>query len=185
MTDSQQIASHVIAALARCRVPHMVVGSFARNFHSFVRATQDADIVLAVDAAGLDCFEKELGADFSLDPQAAFETNTGTFRHTLVHLATEFKTELFLLSEDPFDQERFRRRIPFDFNGHASFVLTAEDVIVSKLRWARPKDIEDIRDVMAVKGDAALDWNYLHRWADLHGTRALLDKLRAENPKID
>ncbi len=185
MSESQQIASQVIAALARSGLPHMVVGSFARNFHSFARSTQDADIVLAVDAAGLVRFEAELGPEFSLDPQSTFETNTGTFRHTLVHVATEFKTELFLLSSDPFDQERFRRRLPFQFGGHPSFVLTAEDVIVSKLRWSRPKDIEDIRDVIAVKGDAALDWPYLHRWTAIHGTRARLDEIRADIPKID
>ena len=84
--DSQHIASLVVAALARCGVPHMVVGSFARNFHAFARSTQDADIVLAVDTAALGRFEAELGPEFSLDPQATFETNTGTFRHTLMHV---------------------------------------------------------------------------------------------------
>ena len=127
MTDALPIATQVLAALSRSGIPHMVVGSFARNFHAFARSTQDADIVLAVDAAGLSRFEAELGADFSLDPQATFETITGTFRHTLRHTATEFKTELFLLSNDPSDQERFRRRQPFLFNGHPSYVLTAED----------------------------------------------------------
>ncbi len=183
--DSQEIASRVVGALARCGVPHMVVGSFARNFHSFARSTQDADIVLAVDAAGLSRFEAELGPEFSFDPQATFETNTGTFRHTLKHVATEFKIELFLLSDETFDQSRFARRQAFVFDAHPSFVLTAEDLILSKLRWGRSKDIEDIRDVMAVKGEAALDWEYLNRWADLHNTRTRLDALRAEIPKID
>jgi hypothetical protein len=184
MTDSLAIATLVIAALNRSAVPHVVVGSFARNFHAFPRSTKDADIVLAVDPPGLDRFEAELGEDFSLDPQTTFETNTGTFRHTLVHRETEFKTELFLLSPDAFDQERFRRRQAFQFGGTPSFVLTAEDVIVTKLRWLRPKDVEDIRDVIAVK-DPALDWNYIHHWTAIHGTRARLDEIRAGIPKID
>jgi hypothetical protein len=184
MTDSLAITTLVIAALSRSSVPHVVVGSFARNFHAFPRSTKDADIVLAVDPAGLTRFEAELGKDFSLDPQTTFETNTGTFRHTLVHTETDFKTELFLLSQDPFDQERFRRRQAFQFGGISSFVLTAEDVIVTKLRWFRPKDVEDIRDVIAVKGPA-LDWNYIHRWTTVHGTRARLDEIRASIPKID
>ena len=184
MLDSLAIATLVVTALQRSGVPHVVVGSFARNFHAFPRSTKDADIVLALDSAGLARFEGELGGDFSLDPQTTFETNTGTFRHTLVHRETEFQTELFLLSQDAFDQERFRRRLPFQFNSVASFVLTAEDLIVTKLRWLRPKDAEDIRDVIAVKG-AALDWNYLHHWTAIHGTRAKLDELCASIPKID
>jgi hypothetical protein len=184
MVDSLVIITLVIAALARSKVPHVVVGSFARNFHAFPRSTKDADIVLAVDVTGLNRFETELGPDFSLDPQTTFETNTGTFRHTLIHKATEFKTELFLLSNDDFDQERFRRRVAFNFNGCDSFVLSAEDVILSKLRWFRPKDVEDIRDVMTAKM-ASLDWNYIQRWAGIHGTLKRLEQIRTTVPKID
>lgn len=183
MADSLEITTLVVAALSRSGVPHVMVGSFARNFHAFPRSTNDADIVLAVDAADLHRFEAELGTEFSLDPQTTFETNTGTFRHVLVHKDTEFKTELFLLSRDAFDQERFRRRQAIQFNGHATYVLTAEDVVVTKLRWMRPKDVEDVRDVIAVK-NAALDWNYIHHWTAIHGTRAKLDEIRASIPKI-
>lgn len=185
MNDALQITTLVLAALGRSEVPHMVVGSFARNFHAFARSTQDADIVLALDQNGLGKLLAELGSDFSLDPQTTFEKNTGTFRHTLTHKETEFKTELFLLSKDPFDQERFRRRLAFHFNGHPSFVLTAEDVIISKLRWARPKDLEDIRDVLAVKEPDALDWSYLRHWTAIHGTRSKLDEIRASIPPLD
>jgi hypothetical protein len=184
MADALTITTQVLAALNRCGVPHVVVGSFARNFHSFPRSTKDADIVLAVDAAALSRFQAELAGGFSLDPQTTFETNTGTFRYTLIHRATEFKTELFLLSQDAFDQERFSRRQAISFNGQATFVLTAEDVIVTKLRWLRPKDVEDIRDVIAVKS-ATLDWNYIHRWTAVHATRAQLDGIRASLPPID
>jgi hypothetical protein len=58
---------------------------------------------------------------------------------------------------------------------------TAEDVVVQKLRWGRVKDAEDARFILAVQGDA-LDFTYIERWCDQHGTRALLDKLRNEIP---
>ncbi len=60
---------------------------------------------------------------------------------------------------------------------------TAEDVIITKLRWARSKDRDDVRDVIAVQGDA-IDWPYVHAWADQHGTRGLLDEIRASIPPI-
>jgi len=182
--DSLEITTLVVAALGRSGVPHVMVGSFARNFHAFPRSTKDADIVLAVDAAGLNHFEGELGGDFFIDAQTTFETNTGTFRHALVHKATEFKTELFLLSQDAFDQERFRRRLQINYNGHTTFVLTAEDVIVTKLRWLRPKDRQDIYDVIATK-NSTLGWDYIHHWTAIHGTRVKLDEIRATVPKID
>jgi hypothetical protein len=36
---------------------------------------------------------------------------------------------------------------------------------------------------MAVQGDR-LDWDYIHRWCDAHGTRALLDEVRASLPPL-
>jgi len=69
------------------------------------------------------------------------------------------------------------------------FIPSVEDVIVTKLRWERlgkrGKDGDDIRDVIAVLGDDALDWDYIHRWTADHGTRALLDEIRASIPPID
>jgi hypothetical protein len=67
------------------------------------------------------------------------------------------------------------------------FVQTAEDVIVTKLHWAlrssRGKDREDVRDVIAVQGDA-IDWAYVYSWCDRHGTRELLDEIRRSIPPI-
>ena len=83
----------------------------------------------------------------------------------------------FLMNDDPFAR---RQRSPF--LGRQAYVPTPEDVVVMKLRWAlslnRPKDAEDAHGVMAVQGER-LDWNYIRRWCDAHGTRELLDKVRA------
>jgi hypothetical protein len=38
--------------------------------------------------------------------------------------------------------------------------------------------------VMAVQGED-LDWNYIHHWTAIHGTRTKLDEIRASIPKID
>ena len=184
MMDAIHIATSVAAALERGGIPHMFVGSFARNFHAFARSTNDLDIVVSMDRHGLERFLAELGPDFGVEPRGTFETNTGTLRHTVVHRQSAFQVEVFLLSNDPFDHDRFRRRLPIDFNGHRTFVLTAEDVVVSKLCWSRPKDLEDVRDVLSIEA-AAMDWDYLHHWTGLHGTRARLDELRASIPPVD
>lgn len=49
----------------------------------------------------------------------------------------------------------------------------------------RGKDANDISAVIAVQGDDAFDWDYIHRWTAEHGTRTLLDEIRASIPPID
>jgi len=68
-------------------------------------------------------------------------------------------------------------RVP-ECRGEVS-VSTAEDVVIQKLRWARRKDLDDIVNLIAVSGEG-LDWNYVDRWAKVHGTSNLLADLRAE-----
>jgi hypothetical protein len=180
------IVSRVLAALNQADIAHMIVGSFARNYYADPRSTKDADLVLAVTSGSyLESFLGALGADFSLSEQMTFETNTGTFRSTLAHRESGFEIELFHLSNDPYDQERFRRRRATSYEGQSTHVLTAEDVIVTKLRWARGKDREDVRDVIALQGDAALDWKYIHHWTDQHGTREKLDAIRTSIPPLN
>ena len=46
-----------------------------------------------------------------------------------------------------------------------------------QIERAPEQDRDDVRGVIAVQGDR-IDWEYVHKWCEQHGTRALLD----ENP---
>lgn len=180
MMAATAIVRCVIAALNRAGIPHVLVGSFARNYYADPRSTKDADLVLALPSgASWRPLLDALGPGFSLDAQMTFETNTGTFRSTLIHQESSFMVELFHLSSDPYDQERFRRRRHITYEGLPTAVLTAEDVIITKLRWARGKDLDDVRDVIALQGEEMLDWEYIHRWTARHGSETRLDGIRA------
>lgn len=191
MKDGYEATRRVIEAFTRLGVAHMVVGGLSSNAYGIPRATKDADIVLAVDAKTLFEAAAALGPDFSLDEQGSFEMVTGTMRYHLRVPKIAFEVELFMLSSDPHDQARFERRqdVMSQQVGTLITVPTAEDVIIMKLRWAkiakRGKDSEDVRDVIAVQGDEALDWDYIHHWTALHDTRTLLDEIHASIPPID
>lgn len=190
MKNGNEATARIIAALEKLGVEYLLAGSFSSNFYGIPRSTKDADIVAVLDGKLTD-LERELEGDFFLDPQTSFETVTGTYRDKLHAVGLAFVIELFHLSEDPHDQSRFQRRekVFDELIGQEIYLPTAEDVIIMKLRWAkiakREKDTSDVRDVIAVQGDDALDWDYIHRWCGLHGTRELLDDIRASIPPID
>src|SRR5262249_37815437 len=142
------------------------------------RLTQYVDFVIQLGSESLSHLADHLDAAFHLNPQMTFETTTLTRRHVLKVLGTASTVELFHLSDDPHDQERFRRRRRIKTMGREVNIPTVGDVIITKLRWAlaaqRSKDREDVRDVIAVQGEN-IDWPYVYDWSDRHGTRALLD----------
>jgi hypothetical protein len=187
MTPDQAVVA-VLGALDAAGVPSMVVGSLASNVHGIPRSTQDADLVVDLAPGSVERLAGQLPSELSLAPQASFEAVTGTSRLLVTLAGHPFVCELFLLSDDPHDRERFVRRIPVRILGHPAFVASAEDMIVTKLRWAagamRPKDREDVRNMLAVQGPA-LDWSYIDRWTSVHGTSALLAEIRASLPAME
>ncbi|MDP6353656.1 MAG: hypothetical protein QF473_01040 [Planctomycetota bacterium] len=174
-------------ALEVCDIPYILVGSFSSNFYGIGRSTKDADFVIQLEGKSLSEITEYLGPAFKLDPQMSFETLTGTTRHIVNVEGSSFEIELFYLSADLHDQSRFERRQQVKILGHLAYLPTAEDVIVTKLRWAkqgsRPKDKDDARNVIAVQA-GRLDWDYIHRWCEAHGTRTLLDEIRESLPPI-
>lgn len=177
MTAEESITLRVVNALEACGIPFLLSGSFASNYYGIPRSTRDADFVMQSQRAVGPEIVKQLGDDFQLEPQLSFETNTGTFRQVLRLKKKTFKVELFLLSQDPHDQARFSRRRTVPLFERQVWLPSPEDVIVTKLRWARGKDKDDARDVMAVQQDK-LDWAYIEEWCRRHGTLPLMEEIR-------
>lgn len=182
---ADEAAVAVIDALDRAGIPFMIVGSLASNFHGIPRATRDADFVIRLDGVPIAALASALPSDLRLEPQAAFETVTGTTRYLVTLRNSAFVCELFLCSDDPHDSARFDRRQRVRVLGREAFMATAEDMIITKLRWAaeagRAKDRDDIRNIIAVTGNE-LDWAHIGRWSARHGTQTLLAQIRESLP---
>jgi hypothetical protein len=188
MGNDQHLAA-VIDALNSLEIPYMLVGSYSSNVFGVARATKDADLVVELGQRRIGEIARLIGPGFRLQEQLTFETITGTVRYIIDVVDDPFRIELFRLSNDPHDQSRFCRRqeVEAPALGRRVFLPTPEDIIVTKLRWSlhsgRGKDRDDARDVIAVQGER-LDFEYIHRWADEHGTRELLDDIRRSIPPI-
>jgi len=182
--NPETILLSVLDALAAADVPYLLAGSFSSNYYGIPRSTHDADFVVELQGRPIMSLQPHLGPGLCIDPQIEFETVTGTRRNVVKAKGVAFDVELFRLSEDPHDQERFRRRRTVALLGRDVTLPTPEDVIITKLRWFRKKDRDDIAGVIAVQS-STLDWEYLYRWCDQHGTRRLLEEIRRELPPLD
>ena len=176
---------HALSVLNQVGMPYMVVGSLSSNEHGIPRSTKDADIVIEHTADRFRQLIQALEPEIRVDRQISFESVTGTKRNIATVRDTGFQIEFFRLSEDEHDQERFRRRLNVDYFGMAVWMQTAEDVVITKLRWVlkadRPRDRGDVRDVISTSSPI-MDWPYVFRWTEQHGTRQLLEEIIATIP---
>lgn len=184
---ADEAAVAVIDALDHAAIPFMIVGSLASNFHGIPRATRDADFVIQPGVVPISELAAALPQHLRLEPQASFETVTGTTRYLVTLRQSPFVCELFLISADLHDIARFERRERVRLLGREVFIATAEDMIVTKLLWAtqadRAKDRDDVRNIIAVRS-RDLDWSYIERWCASHGTIDLLREIRASIPPV-
>ena len=182
---SEEAVCSLLDALAAAGVSHMVTGGLVSNAYGIPRSTHDADIVVQMQSGDFAAFARSLPEALRLDPQISFETITGSQRHIVELIGSPFRIELFFLGPDSHHQERFGRRVwkhlP-DLEREA-WIATAEDMVIQKVRWNRDKDRDDARNILAVQGDA-LDFGYIEKWCDAHGTRARLEELRRSIPPI-
>jgi len=185
----EQLIARLGRALDEQKVSYAIIGGQAVLLHGEPRFTRDIDISLGVDSGAVDQVLKA-AADCGLKPLVDSPKTFVERTYILpVHdPATEIRVDL-AFTFSPFEREAIARALRVEIGGYRVAYATAEDLIIHKLFAGRPRDIEDIRGVLARK-QGKVDRKYLRHWisqfAQLEGKGHLLtqlDELLAESPE--
>ena len=166
--SSAPVFREVIAALGQAAIPYMVVGSFASNLYGTGRGTQDIDLVVSADAdqiqALLRLFPK---SQYYFDVDTAVEAAKRKSMFNILDMQRGWKIDIIFAKAAPYHQQAFQRRTAAEIEQVPLFAARAEDVIISKLDWARmggsARQLEDVAGVLKVQRDA-LDRAYIEKW---------------------
>jgi hypothetical protein len=172
----EQVIQRFAALLDAAEVPYMLTGSFASGFYGSPRASQDIDIVISPKLGSLKKLLKLLPEDkYYVDHDAALAAYVRESLFNVVDFDTGWKIDLILRKSRPFSIAEFDRKTLTDFAGAAISVASAEDVLISKLEWAKlsesERQLEDAAGIVRMQGPE-LDIGYVERWVqalDLSG----------------
>ena len=173
----------LVAGLDAAGVPYMVAGSVACALHGEPRSTQVVDIVVDLDAESLRRLLQELPEEhYYVSHDAAREALRRRSQFNVIDMATGWKADLIVLKRRAFSQTEFSRRRPATLLGVEVQVVSAEDVVLTKLEWAQKsggseRQLRDVRGVLQAPGQR-LDETYLQAWAERLEVVDLLDKAR-------
>jgi hypothetical protein len=157
-------------------VPFMLTGSFALGYYGKPRMTRDPDFVVALMERHVDALVSAFSTDFYIDEGAARSAIKSQRMFNLMHLDSAIKVDLIVRNSE-YRHAEFERRKSVEFAGISTWITSREDLILSKLVWARDTGSEmQLRDVRTLI-DESVDWLYLKDWAAKLGIAAKLDEV--------
>jgi predicted nucleotidyltransferase len=153
-------------------VAFMLTGSFALAYYAIPRMTRNIDLVVALDGIDPVRLARAFERDFYVDADAVRDAIASRRMLNLMHLESGIKVDLIVRRDDAYRRTEFARRQAVRIGGIETYIVSREDLILSKLAWARDSASElqrrDVRDLI----DAPVDRDYLRRWAPGLGARA-------------
>lgn len=175
MSDELDVLKSVTSSLQTVGIPYMVTGSMAANFYTTPRMTRDIDLVVELSETDIDrvvsLFQDEYYVDQDMVQQAI--RNRSLFN--MIHNALVVKVDCVVRKDTDYRREEFVRRRTVTIAGQPMTIVAPEDLILSKLDWAKDShsqmQLDDVRNLLRSVRD--LDTGYLRRWADRLGLTAL------------
>lgn len=176
MLSELDVLRDVASRLEAAGIAYMLTGSMAMNYYATPRMTRDIDLVVALSASdgarirGL--FEPAYYVPDNLEQAIA---SIGIFN--LVHVESVIKVDIIVRKDEDYRRAEFERRVAIDLEGARIWLVSKEDLILSKLLWARRSASEmqrrDVQNLLATGVDQA----YLDRWAERLGITPVLKEL--------
>jgi serine/threonine protein kinase/Tol biopolymer transport system component len=141
------------------------------------RMTRDIDLVAALDETDVEAFAQLFEADYYLDRQAVTRAVANRSLFNLIHNDSVIKVDFIVLKADAYRQEEFARRQRITLGEFQTWIVSREDLILSKLYWARSSrselQLRDVGNLLAVECDV----EYLGRQAKRLGVEELLTEV--------
>lgn len=174
----------VADALEAIGIEYYVGGSVASSVHGVARSTIDIDVVAAVAHEHVQALVARLEDAYYVEAQQIRQAIDTQRAFNLVHLATMYKIDVFVMKHRPFDDQARRRTVmePLTEESERRFLIASpEDTILSKLEWYRAggevsgRQWSDVRGIIRVQSDR-LDRPYLREWASRLDVADLLSR---------
>lgn len=158
----------VIEILEEAGVPYMLTGSLATAYYAIPRATQDLDLVIATEEAGVEQLVQGLKkAEWYVDQYAVLEAHRTRGQFNAIDPSSGWKADFIIRKDRPYSQTEFKRRKRVSLLDLQVSIASLEDLLIAKLEWSRLGDSalqrRDVVQLLERTWDR-LDRDYVERW---------------------
>ena len=163
MVNEFEILKDVAVKLSSNNIAYMLSGSTAMNYYVQPRMTRDIDIIVEINNPEIffDLFKNDYYINLNAIKTAVLEERS----FNIIHNDELVKIDFFVRKNSEYRKKEFERRIAVKFEDFEIFIVSIEDLIISKIIWAQDSNSEmQNRDIeMLLKEKVDLD--YIGKWA--------------------
>jgi hypothetical protein len=171
-----QTLGAVVQGLTASNIGYLLTGSFALNYYAVPRMTRDIDMVVELDLGDVDRIMRLFEHDFYVDRDAVFRAISSRAMFNIMHLENAVKVDFIVKKQTEYEDLKFRRRILVTVDDIDLWIISKEDLIISKLQWAQASHSEfqlrDVRNLLATD----YDFDYVRQWSQKLSVMDLLSE---------
>lgn len=152
MNEMVATLQDVVVRLDELGIAYMVTGSFAMSAYATARTTMDIDMIVEISSKDAERFERKFSPDYYVDATSIRRADTHKGMFNLISNLTGVKVDCIIRKRGRFEADKFARRRRSKIGEVAFWVIDKEDLILSKLAWAKDSHSElqfrDIRNLI-------------------------------------
>lgn len=162
-----KLLKKVCTELERNDIEYMLSGSVAMSIYTVPRMTRDIDIVINVKISDTEKIAGIFKEGYYLYEEGLKEEIKNRRMFNVIDEETSFKIDFIIRKNTPFHINEFKRRERKEVFGFKAWIVTVEDLILSKLKWIQDlksdQQISDIENLLSVPG---IDMGYIKKWCN-------------------
>jgi hypothetical protein len=157
----------------------MLTGSMAMNYYAQPRMTRDIDLVVALTSSDADKVVDLFRPDYYVSEEAVRDSIATKSIFNLIHQESVIKVDCVVCRDTPYHHAEFERRQQIKIDNFSTWIATKEDLIISKLEWAKDSRSEiQLRDVKNLAASGC-DTAYIDKWTEELDLSKLWEEVRA------
>ncbi len=165
MLSELDLLLDVARRLEKAGLEYMLTGSMALNHYAQPRMTRDIDIVIALLLKDLEILPTIFGDEFYFSPDAARQAVLNQSCFNVIHNDSLIKVDFMIRKREDYRLVEFERRQRIKVQDTSLWIVSKEDLILSKLDWARQshseRQLSDVENLLATGADS----EYLKAWS--------------------
>lgn len=180
MDEQLEFVKLIASRLDSADIPYMITGSMAMAVYSVPRMTRDIDLVVELEPVDVEEIVSLFSKDCYVDPDSVRQAINEHSMFNIIHNEWVVKADFIIRKDEDYRREEFARRRKVVIEDITIFVVSAEDLILSKLVWTKHSQSDlQLRDVrQMISAVSELDWKYMKKWATILGIDVLLEKAK-------